>query len=111
MRLLAIPLLIVLTFSATAKMSADSSWIRINQLGYTTRAIKQAVWCSKGTNIPLYFELVHALTGRVVYRGKASSGYGAYGPFSSTARLGFSSWRKPGKYYLQAGNSRSPVFA
>ncbi len=89
----------------------DSSWIRINQLGYTTASIKQAVWCSKATNVPIHFELVHALTGKVVYKGKTTTGYGAYGPFTSTVRLDFSSWRSPGKYFLRTGATRSPVFA
>jgi peptidoglycan/xylan/chitin deacetylase (PgdA/CDA1 family) len=108
-----LPLLIFMgvNLSATAKMLSDTSWIRINQLGYTTRSSKNAVWCSKAKEVPVFFELVHALTGKVVYKGKTTTGYGAYGPFTSTARLGFSTWRKPGKYYLRAGNSRSPVFA
>lgn len=35
---------------------------------------------------------------------------GAYGPFQQTWRLNFSSYTKPGTYYLQAGNTRSPFF-
>ena len=96
---------------SSVSAAEDSSWIRINLLGYNTGSTKQAVWCSKAKDVPAFFELVHALTGKVVYRGKSTTGYGAYGPFASTARLGFSSFRKPGKYYLRAGKSRSPIFA
>lgn len=101
----------VLFVAVITRAREDSSWIRINQLGYTPSSIKQAVWCSQSSTIPTDFELVQVLTGEVVYRGKIGTSYGAYGPFRSTARLNFSACRKPGKYFLRAGATRSPVFA
>jgi len=56
------------------------------------------------------WQLVDANTNKNVYAGKATIAFGPYGPFSQTARLNFSSCTKPGKYYLQAGNTRSPEF-
>ena len=106
--LLLLPALFVSGLTAARE---DSSWIRINQLGYTPSSIKQAVWCSQSTMVPAFFELVQVLTGEVVYRGKSETSYSAYGPFRSTARLNFSNWHKPGKYFLRTGNTRSPVFA
>ena len=36
--------------------------------------------------------------------------FGIYGPFKQTYRLNFSSFTKPGRYYLQAGSAKSPEF-
>ena len=42
--------------------------------------------------------------------GSSKNPFGAYGPFAETYRLNFSSFNKPGRYYLQAGDTRSPEF-
>ncbi|MDB5209505.1 MAG: polysaccharide deacetylase family protein [Sediminibacterium sp.] len=87
----------------------ETSWIRINQLGYPTNSIKTAVWCSKKDQIKS-FELVDAITKKIVYTHSAGKAFGAYGPFTESYRLEFSSFIKPGKYFLRAGNAQSPVF-
>jgi endoglucanase len=92
-------------------LASDSCWIRINQLGYTILGKKQAVWCSKGKVAPASFAIIHQLTGRKVFQGKADTSFGAYGPFKRTARFDFSAVQTPGRYYIQSGNSRSPVFS
>ncbi len=89
---------------------AQQSWIRINQLGYTENDIKVAVLA---THIPLAFTefvLVDALTGKTVYTGRKISEHGAYASFSNTFRLNFSEFKKPGAYYLKAGEIQSPGF-
>ncbi len=91
-------------------LNESNSWIRINQLGYTPSGIKVAVWCSKGSRAISSFRLVDAATGKTVYEQPASKNFGAYGPFDSTRRLNFSAFKKPGKYYLAAGNAVSPEF-
>ncbi|MES2331515.1 MAG: glycoside hydrolase family 9 protein [Bacteroidota bacterium] len=87
----------------------ETSWIRINQLGYPTNGIKTAVWCSKKDRLTS-FELVDVATKKIVYTHSAGKGFGAYGPFTESYRLEFSSFTKPGKYFLRAGNAQSPVF-
>src|SRR5204862_7318907 len=75
-------------------------WIRINQLGYTPNGIKVAVYGSKSidrlvsTNqyLPAGFELLDALSGRVVYEGELGKDFGHYGPFKETYRLNFTSF-------------------
>lgn len=100
--------LIALVFAGA--LHAQEAWIRINQLGYPTRAVKVAVWCSK-TKTPIdRFELVDAATNKPVFSGKAGKAYGAYGPFTETYRLNFSDFRTKGSYVLKAGNAVSPVF-
>ncbi|WP_298736777.1 glycoside hydrolase family 9 protein [uncultured Chitinophaga sp.] len=108
MRLLSV-LLFLLPFTAAGNDSA-TAWIRINQLGYTPAGVKTAVWCAKADLPAAAFTLHHAASGKIVWQGKSSRDFGAYGPFTHTRRLDFSGFRQPGTYYLACGNSRSPVF-
>ena len=88
----------------------DPSWIRINLLGYKPSSVKVAVWCSKDQPQPSGFQLVNAATGELVYQSSKVQVFGAYGPFTKTARLDFSSYKKAGRYYLKTGSSKSPEF-
>src|SRR5690606_2925319 len=88
----------------------ELSWIRINLLGYPPSAKKVAVWVSKTDKHVEEFELKNAKNGKTVFKGKAGKNYGAYGPFTSSHRLDFSSYNKKGKYYLQVGDIKSPEF-
>ena len=90
--------------------AADSSWIRINQLGYPTHSSKVAIWCSKKTQTLQSFELIAADSRKKVYTHKAGKSFGKYGPFEDTYRLDFSAFITPGKYFVKAGNTVSPVF-
>jgi endoglucanase len=101
-----LPLVFLFSFSA---QSQETSWIRINQLGYPTQGTKTAVWCSKKEKI-ISFELIDAATKKTVYKRAAGKAFGAYGPFTESYRLEFSPFQKPGKYFLRAGNAQSPVF-
>lgn len=89
---------------------AITSWIRINQLGYLPDGIKVAVWSSKGDEGISNWELVEVASNKIVFTNNAGNYFGAYGPFKQTARLNFSSFNKPGRYYLKAGSTRSPEF-
>src|SRR5687767_5255841 len=88
----------------------SQSWIRINQLGYTPGGIKVAVWCSKEQLVISNWQLANAKTGKLVFGGKTGKAFGSYGPFKQTYRLNFTSFKIPGRYYLQAGGVRSPEF-
>ena len=92
------------------KESPTTAWIRINQLGYTPDGVKVAVWCSKRQLAVSNWQLVDAKTKKIVSSGNAGKAFGAYGPFTQTYRLNFSSFKKPGRYYLQAGGATSPEF-
>jgi hypothetical protein len=84
--------------------------IRINLLGYQPNGIKVAVWGSKESTSIQSFQLVDASTNQAVFEQKAGKPFGAYGPFTETYRLDFSSFTKSGKYFLRAGNATSPAF-
>jgi len=85
-------------------------WIRINQLGYVPASGKVAVWASAETTTIDTFWLVNSATAQPVFMAPAGKNFGAYGPFKSSYRLNFSNYKKPGVYYLKAGNAVSPVF-
>ena len=101
---------VIFLFAFTTKQPETISWIRINQLGYQPGGIKVAVWCSKQELVISNWDLVDAASKKIVYSSKPGKAFGPYGPFKQTSRLNFSSYKKPGKYYLQAGGARSPEF-
>jgi len=92
------------------KSDPQSSWIRINQLGYTPNGIKVAVWGSKATDNIDHFNLIQVSSGKIVFSASSGKPFGSYGPFVQTYRLDFSSFKKTGRYILVAGNARSPEF-
>jgi endoglucanase len=98
-------------FVLSTAIAQQTEWIRINQLGYPTQSLKTAIWCSKEKNTISSFELVDAVSKKTVYTNLAGKAFGAYGPFTETYRLNFSSFHTKGSYFLRAGNSQSPVFA
>jgi hypothetical protein len=102
----------IVTFGAFSFSSQQEkqSWIRINLLGYRPNSVKVAVWCSKQDKALTTFKLIDAATQKTAYTGSAGKAFGAYGPFTETYRLNFSSFHKPGKYYLLAGDAQSPEF-
>src|SRR5688500_5158880 len=84
----------------TDRNEEPQAWIRINQLGYTPKGIKIAVYGAVNTNKIRVFYLKEAGSGKIVFEGSAGNPFGAYGPFSETYRLDFSAFTKKGKYYL-----------
>ncbi len=101
---------ILLIFTSFHKSDPITSWIRINQLGYTPKGVKIAVFCSKENRIIKSFQLIDAITNKIVFSSAVGKAFGVYGPFTQTYRLNFSSFNKQGHYYLQAGYVRSPEF-
>jgi len=56
------------------------------------------------------FSLCNSENGRVVFSGKVILFNGEYWGMKSSARLDFSSYGMPGKYFLKAGDIKSPEF-
>lgn len=104
-------LILLCTFSFSKKHTEPQSWIRINLLGYKPNGVKVAVWCSKENQPITTFNIKDAATEKIVFTGKAGKAFGVYGPFSQTYRLNFSSLKKPGNYFIDAGGVRSPNFS
>ena len=103
----------IILFFTSFKDRPQTAWIRINQLGYKPGGIKVAVWCSKEQSPASSlqgWQLVEVTSGKIVYSAKFEKPFGVYGPFVQTYRLNFSLYKKTGRYYLQAGEIRSPDF-
>ncbi len=100
----------LLPILAFTNKEEPQSWIRINQLGYTPGGVKVAIWCSKEQLTVSNWQLVDAVSKKAVTSGSSGKAFGAYGPFKETYRLNFSSFKKSGRYYLQAGGATSPEF-
>jgi endoglucanase len=106
-----LPSIVILSFVLAGSFRAsENSWIRINLLGYKPGNPKVAIWCSKEDKAIAGFELVDKSSGKTVFKGKPGKAFGAYGPFTQTYRLDFSSFNKPGTYVIKVGVITSPAF-
>ncbi len=108
MRVLFFILYIHLCINASAQKK--QTFIRVNQLGYTTKNIKVAVWCSNVKQNITKFELVDFYTNKVVYTNMCGNNFGNYGPFAETYRLNFTNFQNTGKFFLRTDSIVSPTF-
>ncbi len=104
-----------LIFTNTTKKYDSGTWIRINQLGITTTGIKGVVWFRKeqvaiGSRLQAGWQVVEVLSKKAVFNGRIGRSFGEYGPFKQTYRFNFSAYKKPGRYYIQCGETKSPEF-
>src|SRR6266576_1920399 len=61
---------IILAFTSFQK-SEQTGWIRINQLGYASKGIKIAIWCSKEDQNIKTFQLFDVVTNKLVFSSTA----------------------------------------
>jgi endoglucanase len=99
-----------LSLKSLCQPSDPQAWIRINLLGYRPEASKIAVWCAVKDQQITTFKLLDAKSRREVFTSDAGRGFGKYGPFAQTYRLDFSTFKKPGKFIVVAGDVESPAF-
>ncbi|MCZ4243173.1 glycoside hydrolase family 9 protein [Pedobacter punctiformis] len=103
-------ILFIIAFSSFKRKEKDQqSWIRINLLGYPTQSGKVAVWASKTDQIPDRFEIIEKESAKVVYSSTNIKSFGAYGPFTKTARLNFSDFKQNGQFFIRANGVISPL--
>ncbi|KQN34462.1 cellulase [Pedobacter sp. Leaf41] len=107
--LLVLMLFIIFSLFSFRDKNPEQSWIRINLLGYPVNGSKVAVWASKSDQTPALFELIDEKTKKVVYTSLNVKPFGAYGPFKQTARINFSGFDKPGRFYIKADGVLSPL--
>ena len=107
----AISFVFLFSFAFSKKNADQNSWIRINLLGYKPSGVKVAVWCSKENKNISSFAIKDAASEKIVFSATAGKPFGSYGPFTQTYRLNFSSFKKPGSYFIETGGVRSPVFS
>jgi endoglucanase len=105
-----LPIFLLLLILHSSFQDKPDTWIRINLLGYKPAGIKVAVWGTKSRKTLRDFQLVDAKTKKIVFEWDAGKPFGAYGPFTQTYRLNFTSFKTAGEYYLQAGDAVSTSF-
>ncbi|MCR4921334.1 MAG: glycoside hydrolase family 9 protein [Bacteroidaceae bacterium] len=103
--------LAILALLLVSKPAGAEAWIRINQLGYLPQQTKVAVLMSEEPQVPQEFRLVDAFTDETVMHSKKLQTTGPMGQMQATARLDFSTLKREGTYYIEAGAARSPHFA
>lgn len=91
-------------------LSAQGSWIRINQLGYLPEDIKVAVFLSQKETDNRSFEVKNAKTNVSVLRGKAVSANAQRWGMKDAFRLNFSDVKVAGEYYVECNGVKSPSF-
>ena len=97
-------------FLLSTLVTNGSSWIRINQMGYLPQSVKVAVFISDEPVENSQFQLVEAVSDKVVFESIPVTYDGTKWGMKSAARLNFSKFSKQGRYYVKAGNSRSAEF-
>lgn len=89
---------------------SQSSWIRVNQVGYLEDDVKMAVWISKGNEAIREFQVINPVTGEVAFTGSDIRNTGKQPAFESSARLNFTALKTPGTYIVKAGEVESVPF-
>ena len=86
---------------------AQTSWIRINQIGYLTDDVKVAVLVSKDAQLLVNdFEVCDAFTAQTVFTGTQIQAFGQWGAFEKAFRLTFSGLNTEGAYFIKVGAVR-----
>jgi hypothetical protein len=100
---------IVLVAANSASLVAEEVYVRVNQVGYDVGGAKVAIAMGRAAR-PKSFQLVDVTTKKAVFEADLRSIAGAWGEFKHHAALDFSSVNQSGRFYLQAGDAKSPVF-
>ncbi|RNC64010.1 glycoside hydrolase family 9 protein [Proteiniphilum sp. X52] len=89
---------------------SQSSWLRVNQVGYLEDDVKVAVWISKEENVVREFQVIDMATQKAVFTGSDVLDTGKQPAFESSARLNFTALKRPGNYIVRVGETESVPF-
>jgi hypothetical protein len=103
-------LLLLFTLICTT-LTAQTSWIRINQVGYQPKSVKVAVFISEKNTQNAAFTVKEAETNKIVWKGTGIVTNAERWGMKKALRLPFTSLEKNGKYYVECNGVKSPVFA
>ena len=102
---------ISLLLTSLTALTAQTTWLRINQLGYLPDDPKTAVLISKDSiPTPATFEVCDALTQKTIFQSTQITAYPPYAAFQKSFRLDFSTLQTEGAYYIKAAGTESPPF-
>jgi endoglucanase len=103
-------LLLLISIFAIAISGMGQSWIRINQLGYLPKSVKVAVFISTVNQKIGDFTVCDAITDKEIFKGKTVSYSGQLWGMQAAARLNFTTFEKPGGYYISVNGVHSEAF-
>ena len=82
----------------------EQVYIRVNQLGFSSKDIKTAVAFSR-VPLPDSFRVVNAVSNKVVFEGRSVPVSGGWGQFDHHAELNFTGLQLEGSYFIQLGTN------
>lgn len=94
----------------TLNLCAQSSWVRINQLGYQPNSIKVGVLLSQNDTDRIQFQLKDSKTNKVLFTGEGIEANAERWGMKKALRLNFSEVSKSGSFYIECNGVKSPVF-
>ena len=100
---------LALLVSLAARVHAQALHIRLNQLGFTAGGAKTAVIFG-GESLPAEFRIVNADSGATVLKDRVKPLSGRWGQFDHHGEVNFSRLIAGGRFFIEVGASRSPVF-
>lgn len=89
---------------------SGQSWIRINQLGYLPKSVKVAVFISTEDVQLKKFTVHNAITGKIIFTGKAQRYTGEEWGMRTAARLDFTELETSGGFYIRLNTTESEPF-
>lgn len=89
---------------------SQTSWVRINQLGYLPNSKKVAVFLSQEDGNSPKFTLKDSKSGKVLFSGEGVTANAQRWGMKQAVRLDFSGFNKEGKYYVECNGVKSPLF-
>ena len=90
--------------------NGQTSWVRINQLGYLPETVKVAVFISQNETSNMEFRVKDSKTGKTVFTGIGVSTNAERWGMKSAFRLNFSALETAGEYFVECNGVKSPAF-
>ncbi|MDR1780937.1 MAG: glycoside hydrolase family 9 protein [Tannerella sp.] len=101
---------LLLILNTLAVSAQESSWIRVNLVGYLPESVKSAVFISLQPHSDRQFTVRNALTDAIVLQGTGVEANAERWGMSQALRLDLSALETVGSYYIECNGSRSPQF-
>ena len=102
--------LVFSVFFCPAILNGQTTWIRVNQLGYLPQTVKVAVFISQNEVKNPAFHVKEQSTGRTVFTGVGVAANAERWGMKTALRLNFSALEMQGEYYVECGGAKSPTF-
>jgi hypothetical protein len=92
----------------TGASDTEQIYVRVNQLGFSTRGIKTAMAFSRRA-LPGSFRVINSATNQMAFEGRTVPIAGNWGQFDHHGELNFSELEVEGSYFIQLPTNATPV--